>query len=870
MSSLLNIGVSALRTQQSALAVIGQNVTNASTPGYSRQRVEMSALAGSAALPNSPGAGVTVSNISRVADELLEAQVRRDTSAQGGLETMSDWLQQLEVQLFDDQFGIDAAMGQMFAAFNNAASEPADLAAREFVLSSAAALVRRFNAFADHSIRQNRDVTAALASTTAEANELSAALVDVNARIAALQADRDSVALNSMLDRRNLLLKELSAVLPIESVELPDGQVNVFLGKGQPLVLGAERGVLQVDSAGDVRLARGNAETEVVNDALTAGRLGGLLSYRETALKPTENRVGQLAAALTQAVNDQHQLGTDLAGEFGSLLFRDLNDPMTTRGRVTQVDALVPLTQQVEVRIDDPFSTPASDYQIHFDSASPGAYSVRRLADNEIVLASSSLLPGGSLEFDGISVSFSDGAPAPGTTLEVRPYANVMNNMQVTLNDASRLALAGPVAVAAAAANLGEGTIQVAEITDARHPGFTDNSLQPPLYIEFLTDDLYRVMDNSDPLNPQPLQPDLGLQRYASGVENHVFPTAVDAQAAIADGPAVGALQTTFGFVTTQDPLGNGYAAGSVTVRDADGNATQVDFAAGASAREIANAIAIQTGVSTSAYTELTLSDVAGFEGGVAAELTINGYTVSQWTDAGTLADAINDNAGLAAAGIIARSDGETLQLMSANGDDLSLHMQGDPNEGVTVSNSRGETTRLRGTVTGEFSTVTVGGQLAVILGPDESITASAYGLFAAEPVTQRVDRGYDLLLGGNPQRGDRFDIDFSEGAIADNRNARRLAAVQTANIFGDPARTLADGFGAIVQQVGAQSAQTQLNLDAADALLQQAEAFRESVAGVNLDEEAASLIKHEQAYNAATQLITVARDIFNALLNAV
>ncbi|MEM7002541.1 MAG: flagellar basal body protein, partial [Pseudomonadota bacterium] len=182
MSSLLNIGVSALRTQQSALAVIGQNVTNASTPGYSRQRVEMSALAGSAALPNSPGAGVTVSNISRVADELLEAQVRRDTSAHGGLETMSDWLQQLEVQLFDDQFGIDAAMGQMFAAFNNAASDPADIAAREFVLSSAAALVRRFNAFADHSIRQNRDVTAALASTTAEANELSAALVDVNAR----------------------------------------------------------------------------------------------------------------------------------------------------------------------------------------------------------------------------------------------------------------------------------------------------------------------------------------------------------------------------------------------------------------------------------------------------------------------------------------------------------------------------------------------------------------------------------------------------------------------------------------------------------------------------------------------------------------
>jgi len=69
---------------------------------------------------------------------------------------------------------------------------------------------------------------------------------------------------------------------------------------------------------------------------------------------------------------------------------------------------------------------------------------------------------------------------------------------------------------------------------------------------------------------------------------------------------------------------------------------------------------------------------------------------------------------------------------------------------------------------------------------------------------------------------------------------------------------------------VGIQSNQASINRDAASALLSQSEAFRESVSGVNLDEEAANLLRYEQAYNASSQIISVARDIFNILFNAV
>ena len=74
---------------------------------------------------------------------------------------------------------------------------------------------------------------------------------------------------------------------------------------------------------------------------------------------------------------------------------------------------------------------------------------------------------------------------------------------------------------------------------------------------------------------------------------------------------------------------------------------------------------------------------------------------------------------------------------------------------------------------------------------------------------------------------------------------------------------------GLLFLWVGAAAGQAEVNRSAAQSLLEQSESYRESVSGVNLDEEAANLIRFEQAYNASAQLISVARDTFNVLLNA-
>src|SRR5690349_18929470 len=109
-TSLINIGISGLNAQQAALATTGHNITNASTPGYSRQRVDIQAHApqytGSAYI----GRGAMLASVGRVASEFATNQIRLDTSTFNGLDTFVDQISQVDSLLADDQTGLAPAM----------------------------------------------------------------------------------------------------------------------------------------------------------------------------------------------------------------------------------------------------------------------------------------------------------------------------------------------------------------------------------------------------------------------------------------------------------------------------------------------------------------------------------------------------------------------------------------------------------------------------------------------------------------------------------------------------------------------------------------------------------------------------------------
>ncbi|MET1255027.1 flagellar hook-associated protein FlgK [Aliikangiella maris] len=129
---------------------------------------------------------------------------------------------------------------------------------------------------------------------------------------------------------------------------------------------------------------------------------------------------------------------------------------------------------------------------------------------------------------------------------------------------------------------------------------------------------------------------------------------------------------------------------------------------------------------------------------------------------------------------------------------------------------------------------------------------------------------GYEITLDGAPQPGDTFDINYNTNGSGNNDNITRLGDLQFANTLDNGNANFQQAFGRIVASVGVKTQSAQIKRDAAESLLFQANERKESVSGVNLDEEAADLIKFQQAYEASAQVINVARTLFQTVLDSV
>ena len=167
---------------------------------------------------------------------------------------------------------------------------------------------------------------------------------------------------------------------------------------------------------------------------------------------------------------------------------------------------------------------------------------------------------------------------------------------------------------------------------------------------------------------------------------------------------------------------------------------------------------------------------------------------------------------------------------------------------------------------------VTVGGVLTVVMEQGVTLASNATvatgNLFTANPVALSTYLGYQITIDGNPEVGDEFTVEYNAGGISDNRNALSMVAIESTKLVDRSSVTLLGSYGRMVEFVGASTSQTQINAESSESLLQQSQAKRDSISGVNLDEEAADLIRYEQAYNASAQIISVARSLFDTLLN--
>jgi flagellar hook-associated protein 1 FlgK len=469
---LFGIGTSALQSYQRALQVTGNNIANAGTEGYSRQRLEFTARQPEYLGFGALGTGVQASGVTRVAEDYVQLRIGMAASSESYQRTMLEFSRQLDNLLADPETGAGPAMQQFFAAVQDVASDPTSAAARQQLLARAEVLSSRFAGLEGEIEQQRGLVDQQLRITVEEINQLSTSIADLNRQIVEARGRSGGRTPNDLLDRRDVLLQQLAERVGINTVTQDDGSVNVFMGRGQSLVLGTAANRLQVQPMAadptrlDVAFDNGSA-TVVVTDYLSGGRIGALLDLRDEVLDPASLSLGRTALTLAETFNATHQTNLDLNGDLGGAFF-SVAPPRVQAASGNAGSGLPTLA------IVDAGALALSDYDLRFDGSE---WSLRRLADGQTV---GTIPAGGSLEVDGLALDLSSvtGAGA-GDRFLLQPL-RAADGLGVAITDPRAVAAALPVTAEPAAANTGSLSVYSLTVTDAGNA-----ALRAPLQVRF-------------------------------------------------------------------------------------------------------------------------------------------------------------------------------------------------------------------------------------------------------------------------------------------------------------------------------------------------------------------------------------------------
>lgn len=246
-------------------------------------------------------------------------------------------------------------------------------------------------------------------------------------------------------------------------------------------------------------------------------------------------------------------------------------------------------------------------------------------------------------------------------------------------------------------------------------------------------------------------------------------------------------------------------------------------------------------------------------------------------TGTGTAADPLIINGvKLVVGGTPAANDRFLLQPTAGVAGSLEMAIT-DPSRIAAAAAIKGAAA-LANTGTGKLSGVTVTDSTnANLRNPDAIVFTSAttYTIDGGPPQTYTPGQtisanGWSFVLDGVPKNGDTFNITPTPAGSSDNSNATKLSKVESAKAFNAGTVTLGGALGGLTTQVGAAARSAEYSLGAQQVIADQAQAARDEVSGVNLDEEAADMLRLQQAYQAASQLISTADSMFQTILGAV
>ncbi|MCL2789954.1 MAG: flagellar hook-associated protein FlgK [Desulfobulbus sp.] len=328
MTSLLNAlssGKTSLLTNQKSLEIVGNNISNVNTPGYSRQRARLTDIPSISYGNFFIGQGVTVSDVSRDYSLFITKQLQNKTVDYGEETGKSNILQELERIFNVSENNLASQINNFFDSWQSLTTNPSGQVERDMVIQQGQLLGQSFNSITDELDTLERNINGEITTGVAAVNEKLAEVARLNDRINLIESSGQSA--NAARDQRDLLIQDLSQTLGVQTYTDNRGMLCVQLPGGIPLVTGSTAATISTVTSGtNVNLQVNIAgATRAVDLDSMGGQFKGMFEMRDVFIKGLRDDLNTLAVDLTTAVNEYHVDGYGSDGETGRLFFNDLS-----------------------------------------------------------------------------------------------------------------------------------------------------------------------------------------------------------------------------------------------------------------------------------------------------------------------------------------------------------------------------------------------------------------------------------------------------------------------------------------------------------------------------------------------------------------
>jgi flagellar hook-associated protein 1 FlgK len=312
----LNIGASALSAFQTVTNVIGNNVANSGTVGYTRQTANLSAVQASS---GDLGGGVVVTSVSRARDALADITYRNASAASAATTARATVLDQAQNIIGTTTSGLSSDVSAFYSTWSQLSITPTDSGARASVIDAANTVARDIQGASSQLDDIATTTLTGMTSSIAQVNTLSAQVADLNQKIQVTVGEGNSA--NDLEDQRDNALDQLVTLTGATIRTDAQGNDNVFVGSAT-LVRGGASSDLQVNAP------TGVAPTVTFTDGTAApvgGSIGGSLSALTTDLPDDRAQLDSFSTQFATLVNNAHAAGYDANGNAGAAIFTGTN-----------------------------------------------------------------------------------------------------------------------------------------------------------------------------------------------------------------------------------------------------------------------------------------------------------------------------------------------------------------------------------------------------------------------------------------------------------------------------------------------------------------------------------------------------------------